>query len=193
MIEKKELRKLYKSTRESVSENEKNLFDSKIFTFLINSELFKKAEILLIYVSVCNEIDTYSIINFALSEGKKVAVPYCVGNMMNFLVIDSLNDLVDGKFGIPTADPEKCLSVENFGNALCIVPALSFDNYGNRLGYGGGFYDRFLCINQVKTVGLCYERCISNKLPIKKNDIAVDYIINENGLKAAKRRFLYNG
>lgn len=187
MIDKKELRKFYKSIRECISRNEKTLFDSKIFTFLVNSELFKDAETLLIYVSVNNEIDTNSIIKFALSEGKKVAVPYCVGNMMNFLVIKSPDDLIDGKFGIPTADPEKCFSVEDFSNALCVVPGLSFDNYGNRLGYGGGFYDRFLSKNKVKTVGLCYERSISNALPIEKYDIATDYILNENGLKTAKK------
>ncbi len=183
MIDKKELRKLYKAIRNRISPNEKCCFDSRIFTFLINSDLYKNAENLLIYVSVNDEVDTLDIISYALSDGKKVAVPYCCDKKMKFLVIESFDDLCDGEFGIPTADPEKCELIGSVSNTLCVVPGLSFDIYGNRLGYGGGFYDRFLAENPVDTVGLCYERCLSRSIPSDKYDIAIKYILTENGLK----------
>ncbi len=187
MIKKKELRKLFKSIRKSLSVNEKNYFDSKIFTFLINSELYKNADFLLVYISYNSEIDTTKIIKRAFLDGKKVAVPYCIGNEMKFLTINSFDDLSEGKFGIPSADPDKCETVVDFQNTLCVVPALSFDVYGNRLGYGGGYYDRFLCKTRVDTVGLCYERCICHSIPNEKFDIGIKYILTENGLKKSEK------
>lgn len=183
MIDKKELRKLYKTIRKRISSDEKSCFDSRIFSFLINSDLYKNAENLLIYVSVNDEVDTLDIISRALSDGKKVAVPYCCGKKMKFSVIESFDDLCDGEFGIPTADPENCEVISDFNNTLCIVPGLSFDIHGNRLGYGGGFYDRFLSENPVDTVGLCYGRCLSRSIPSDKYDIVIKYILTENGLK----------
>lgn len=183
MINKSQLRKFYKSVRKSVSLDEKHWFDNRILSFLINSQLYKNAETILIYVSFNDEVDTFNIIKCALSDGKKVAVPYCLDNEMNFLVIKSTDDLSEGKFGIPTADPNKCVTIDNFCNAICVVPALSFDMYGNRLGYGGGFYDRFLSKNNFNTVGLSYERCISTLIPSEKYDVKIKCIITENGLR----------
>ncbi len=183
MIKKKENRKHYKIIRKSITKEEKRCFDRRIFTFFINSVLYKKADKLLIYVSVNGEVDTLDIISRALSDGKKVAVPYCSGKEMKFLVINSPDDLSEGEFGIPTADPERCEFVSDFNNTLCIVPGLSFDVKGNRLGYGGGFYDRFLCAHPVDTVGLCYERCLSESVPTEKFDIKINYVLTENGFK----------
>lgn len=187
MIEKKELRKLFEATRKTLTVNEKSYFDSKIFTFLVNSELYRNAELLLVYVSYNGEVDTLRIIKRAFLDGKKVAVPYCHGNEMEFLIINSFDYLSKGKFGILSADPNKCETVVDFQNTLCIVPALSFDVYGNRLGYGGGYYDRFLSKNSIETVGLCYERCISHSIPNEKFDIVINFILTENGLKKSEK------
>lgn len=182
MIDKKDLRKLYKATRNSFSANEKNCFDSRILTFLINSDIYRNAQNILAYVSVNSEVDTINIINRCLSDRKNVAVPYCFGKEMKFLFVNSLDDLSDGEFGIPTADPEKCELVSDFNNSLCIVPGLSFDVNGNRLGYGGGFYDRFLAETPVDTVGLCYGRCLTRSIPSDEYDVIIRYVLTENGL-----------
>lgn len=185
-MNKSEFRKLYKSVRKSLGRREKYDFDKRIFTSLVNSSLFQKSKSVLVYVSVNDEVDTADIIRFALEEKKNVAVPYCSGNKMDFLEIHSEDDLSEGKFGIPTADPDKCKVFNDFRDALCIVPGLSFDNFGNRLGYGGGFYDRFLENNKITTVGLTYERCISKIIPTEKYDIGIDYILTEKCLRNSK-------
>lgn len=185
-MNKTELRRLYRSVRKSITKNEKSDFDKRIFIRLINSALYRNSDCILIYVSVNDEADTSDIIKYALDDGKIVAVPYCVGDKMDFLIISSLKDLSDGEFGIPTANPEKCSLVTDFKNTLCIVPGLSFDRFGNRLGYGGGYYDRFLSDKYLVTVGITYERCLSEFLQSEKHDVIIDYILTEKCLRNSK-------
>ncbi len=187
MNKKKELRKLCKSIRKRIGLGERLLFDSMIFTHLINSDLYKSSKTLLIYVSVNNEADTLNIIKYALADGKRVAVPRCNGNIMNFIELKSFEELSEGDFGIPTVDSDDNKIIDDFSDALCIVPGLGFDRYGNRLGYGGGYYDRFLSCNHVTSVGLCYERCRFDMLPAEEHDIKIDYILTENGLRNSKK------
>lgn len=182
-MNKSELRRFYRSVRKTVSADEKAVFDKRIFTRLINSALYRNSGRILIYVSVNDEACTSDIISYALNDGKIVAVPHCDGNKMDFLIINSPEDLSDGEFGIPTANPEKCIPVTDFRDTLCIVPGLSFDISGNRLGYGGGFYDRFLVNKDIVTVGITYERCIINSLPNEKHDVGINYLLTEKMLK----------
>lgn len=177
------LRQFYRSVRKSISEKEKIDYDRRIFTRFVNSRLYNDAESLLIYVSFGSEADTFNIINHALKRGKVVAVPYCKGEEMQFYAIDSCDDLVKGKFGIPTVIPDNKNLISDFSKSLCIVPALSFDNSGSRLGYGGGFYDRFLSDKNITTVGLCFERCVDYCLPAEEHDIKINYILTENRFK----------
>lgn len=179
---KKKLRALYKSVRNGISESEKKKADTCIFTRFVNSDLFADSEIILIYISVGSEPDTLKLMDYSLRNGKRVAVPHCIGLNMNFYFIESTDCFVDGEFGIPTVIPENENLVFDFKNTVCVVPALSFDRFGNRLGYGGGYYDRFLYDKNFPTVGLCYERCVATVLPAEEHDIRVDYILNENRL-----------
>ena len=185
-MDKKELRRLYKSVRKSIMPKDKSDFDKRIFTSLINSPIYQKSKSLMIYVSFNDEADTINIIRYALSDGRIVAVPYCNGTDMEFLVINSLDDLSEGEFGIPTANPEKNHVFNDFKDALCIVPGLSFDIFGNRLGYGGGFYDRFLINKDVVTLGITYERCLSERLQNEEHDVRIDYILTEKCLRNSK-------
>ncbi len=186
MINKKEIRDFYIKIRKSINQTEKIYFDKSIFTQFINSYFFKNFDIFLVYISINNEVGTFDIIQYLLNNGKKVAVPFCHDKIMDFYFVNSIDDLVDGKFGIPTADVNKSLKVESFESVLCIVPAVSFDNKGNRLGYGGGYYDRFLEQNHVTTIGLCYERCMSYNLPTEKTDKKIDYVLTEKHLRNHK-------
>ncbi|MBQ2904422.1 MAG: 5-formyltetrahydrofolate cyclo-ligase [Clostridia bacterium] len=174
------LRKLYKSVRDSISSKEKTEFDSRIFTLLTNSSIYRDADLLLIYVSFGSEADTFAVIGQALGSGKRVAVPFCSGDVMEFYELFTIDSLEIGKFGIPTVIPDKNNAVIDFAGSLCIMPALSFDKSGSRLGYGGGYYDRFLCDKDIVKVGLCYERCLSCGLPSEKHDVKADYILTEN-------------
>jgi 5-formyltetrahydrofolate cyclo-ligase len=187
MINKEKLRILYRSIRNSFNSKEKVLLDQKITAFFVNSELYKNSKIIFVYVSAKGEVDTLNLIKIALSDGKKVAVPYCCEQKMKFYFIKSLDELSEGSFGIPEPIPDESNIAASFDNAVCIVPGLSFDCYGNRLGYGGGYYDRFLSKNNMTTIGFCYERCLCHKLPSEEYDIKTNYILTENCLRNSKK------
>lgn len=177
---KNDLRKEFKKIRTCI-ENKSKL-DVCIVNTLFKSEFYKSSDLILCYVSFNDEIDTDAIITNSLKCNKKVAVPYCVdtdGNM-EFYLINSLNDLKVGTFGIREPDINRCKIVRSFENALIIVPALSFDEKGYRLGYGKGYYDRFLDKYTLKSLGLCYNKLISKQLPIDKYDLPVDFVITES-------------
>lgn len=179
MIDKKSLRREFRELRRNMERYDKKHADSEIARRFLESEEYRQHDTILCYVSSEIEVDTYVIIDSALSHGKNVYVPKCQsGNEMKFYRIYSFNDLHKGAYGImePDADAQ-----EYFGDpALCAVPGLSFDISGNRLGFGMGFYDRFLSENpQLCSVGLCYQSCIMDKLPAQEHDVCVRKIITE--------------
>ena len=180
MKTKTELRKLYSSVKKGISATEKNVFDNRMLSYFLNSRFYRDFETFLVYVSVNDEIDTLKLIDYLLENRKVVAVPYCINKTMFFCRINSLDELTAGKFGIPTVmNP---VFTDDFVNekSVCVVPALSIDKNGNRLGYGGGYYDRFLSVNNIETVAFCYERCLTEFLPYEEFDIPVKNVITEN-------------
>ena len=183
-MNKQELRIQYKSIRNSVIN--KSDFDRKISEYFINSPFFHNSDIYLCYVSVGSEVDTSYIIDKLLSNGKKVAVPNCKDGIMDFFEIKSTDELIEGAYGIPTADVNNAVRITCFDNALCIVPALSFDKSGFRLGYGGGYYDRFLFDKSIISLGLSYEDCICESLPAEEHDIKINSVLTENGFRYLK-------
>lgn len=179
---KQKLRAESKLYRNELSSNEKAELDSKISDRLFNTWQYKGCEVLLTYVSTEIEVDTREIISRALADGKRVAVPRCIDNtrLMDFYFIKDFDDLESGYMGVFEPIPEKCEKMTDFSKGLCIVPALMFDLYGYRLGYGKGYYDRFLSNFCGETLGLCYNRCVREKLPHGKFDKCVERIITQS-------------
>lgn len=172
-MNKNELRKIYKDIRNNIKD--RNIQNEIIFNKVISLEKVKKADTILIYVSFNNEVDTLNIIKYFLGK-KKVAVPKVNGNEMNFYYIDSFNDLSKGSFNI--LEPITTNKVTNFDNSICIVPGLCFDKENYRLGYGKGYYDKFLSNKNIYTIGLSYKETIIKKLPIDKYDIKLNKVIH---------------
>ncbi len=177
---KKSIRKLYKSIRNSIDESKKTESDRRIFTRFINSPDYQNSDLILIYVSFGSEADTKDIIEYSLNNNKRVAVPHCDEKNMSFFEIKTLEELKTGKFGIPTVETGNNLPVNSFENALCVVPGVCFDLKGNRVGYGGGFYDRFLCEHKIPTVALTYEICLCDNIPYEEYDVKIDALVTEN-------------
>lgn len=179
---KQKLRAESKLYRNELSSNEKAELDSKISDRLFNTWQYKSCEVLLTYVSTEIEVDTREIISRALADGKRVAVPRCIDNtrLMDFYFIKDVDDLEGGYMGVLEPIPEKCEKMTDFSEGLCIVPALMFDLYGYRLGYGKGYYDRFLSNFCGETLGICYNRCVREKLPHGKFDKCVERIITQS-------------
>ncbi len=184
---KKDLRKHFLQMREGLSADYRQSLDTEIISRLLCSEVYSSAELILTYVSVSPEINTIGLINAAFANGKKVAVPLCIeGNNMKFYYIKSTDDLIKGKYGLLEPDTSKCKEAVINDKTLCVVPGLSFDANGMRLGRGGGYYDRFLEHFKGTSVGLCYASFMRLELPVQSFDKAVDIIVTENFLREVK-------
>ncbi len=182
---KKELRLKCKNIRLQMSHQEKERLDRKIANKLLNMWIYRESDTIFLYASKDIEVDTFMIINESLKRGKKVALPRCVDGTrdMDFYLIESLDDLENGSFGVLEPIVDKCEKITDFSKGLCVVPALAFDKNGYRLGYGKGYYDRFLSNFKAQTVGICYNSCVQEKeLLHGKFDRRVKYLITENNI-----------
>ncbi len=179
---KKSLRKKYKGERIAMTPAQKQQRDDKILERIISSAAYKSAQIILTYVSTPIEVDTIGLIRQAIADGKRVAAPRCIDGTrdMDFYFIKGLDDLESGSFNVMEPDPKKCVKAYAFETALCIVPGLSFDMHGYRLGYGKGYYDRFLSAHpRLTKMGICYCSCTCNELAHGRFDVCSDILITE--------------
>ena len=182
---KKNLRARYRQFRERMSVEQKIALDSNIQSRLLALNEYAGAETLFTYVSKSIEVDTIALIKAALANHKRVAVPRCVPDTydMEFYYITSLDDLRKGTYGVMEPNPLECQPVPADAVGLCIVPGLSFDAQGFRLGYGKGYYDRFLAQFRGDTVGICYAGCVQWNLPHGYYDKPVDVLITEKYIR----------
>lgn len=182
---KKDLRAKYRKIRTDMTCDEKRFKDNRIYENIVNSKFYQNAQTLICFVSTGIEVDTHRLIHKALRDGKKVAVPKCLNDkgLMKFYYIKSMNDLEKGKFALLEPNPRKCDMAREFKNSICIVPGFSFDPQGYRLGYGKGYYDRFLSKYSEIKIGVCYNNCVCNKLPHGKYDVSVNYLFTEKYVK----------
>ena len=179
-VSKKELRKQLLTKRRGLDENFRLQRDIQIYNKLMELPLIAEADTVFTYVSTEIEVDTILFIDAMLSFGKTVAVPKCEGKEMRFYAIDSLADLQTGAFGIlePVGDDE----VTDFENSVCITPALSFNRDGYRLGYGGGYYDRFSAVYNGIMIGICYEDFVG-EIPVEEFDRPVSILITDKEMR----------
>ncbi len=183
---KKQIRKHILKLRSAMDDKLRREYDEAIFERITALEEYGKTDIILTYASYNGEADTYRLIERALADGKKVGCPVSdVGSgvpLLDFYYILSQDDLTEGYKGIPEPDVNKCMKVQydDISRALIIVPLVGYDDEGNRLGYGMGFYDRFLAGHEYPVaVGIAYscQRC--EKLPVDEYDVRPDIIITE--------------
>lgn len=193
---KSELRSRFKNMRKAMLPEEKQRLDSAVFRRVIGSAAYKRCSLLLTYVSTDIEVDTAELIRQALADGKRVAVPRCISGtrLMDFYYITAMDDLEPGSFGVLEPITDKCRKTAEFDGALCIVPGLSFDMKGFRLGYGKGYYDRFLSAHPNMTLmGLCYCRCTVSELIVGRFDKPVDYLATEKYIRTFTKEVRCNG
>lgn len=184
-LEKQRLREERLAAREALSEQERSVLDDRITQKLLATSEYAEATTVLTYVSVSSEVSTRMIIESALRDGKTVAVPRCLpGHCLEFVAIASLDQLVPAPFNL--LEPSKDLSALTEGHmddSICIVPALLVDTKGYRLGYGAGFYDRFLSTYSGKKICLAYQQNLSKtELPHTAFDVPIDMVITESGV-----------
>ena len=186
-LEKQRLREERLAVREALSEQERAVLDDCITQKLLATSEYAEATTVLTYVSVSSEVSTRMFIECALRDGKTVAVPRCLpGHCLEFVAIASLEQLVAAPFNLLEPSRELPALIEDqMSNAICIVPALLVDTKGYRLGYGAGFYDRFLSTYSGKKICLAYQHNLSKTmLPHTEFDVPVDMVITESGVLA---------
>lgn len=178
---KNELRAKAKEYRTSLTEQQKTELDTAIFDNLCSISEYNSAKTVLCYMSTPSEVDTKRIISSLFKQNKTVAVPRCIDDSrdMEFYTISSFDQTYKRTFGVFEPDSDKCQRLRDYRNSVCILPGLAFDREGFRLGYGKGYYDRFLSSFRGVKIGIVYEKCLFEKLMHGFFDIPADVVVTE--------------
>lgn len=192
---KTELRQKYKRIRKNLDPEKQRAMDAEIQTRLLALRQYGESDVIFTYLSKPIEVDTFGLVRAAWANRKRVAVPKCIPEttQMEFYYITSMDDLTPGAFGVLEPVPERCRLVTDYSRGLCVVPGLCFDAEGYRLGYGKGYYDRFLSAFRGVTVGICYTACTQWRLPHGRYDRQIQLLITEKYIRRTYTRGAENG
>lgn len=175
-MDKKELRRFIREKKRAMTETEIQARSAKLAGLFFQSEAYQKAKTIYGYLPYNQEVRTVPMLEQALRDGKRVAVPKVYGEEMKFLFLDDLSRVEKGYCGIP--EPIDDGPSADDKTALVLMPGLAFDLQGHRIGYGGGFYDRFLAAEpNHPTLALCYDFQLLPTLETEAHDIPVDYVL----------------
>ena len=175
-MNKKELRSHIRAQKRAMTEAEITEKSDELVRLLLETDLYRQAKTLYGYLPYNQEVRTVPLLEQALRDGKQVAVPKCYGDEMRFILIDDLSKVEKGYAGIP--EPIADGPIASDTTALVLMPGLAFDPEGHRIGYGGGFYDKFLEQEpNHPTVALCYDFQMLDHLQTEEYDIPVDRVI----------------
>ena len=175
-MDKKELRRIIREKKRAMTENEIVSASEKLGELFRNCDVYQKAKTIYGYLPYNQEVRTVPMLEQAMRDGKRVAVPKCYGDEMKFIYMDDLSKVEKGYAGIP--EPVADEPVADDPTALVLMPGLAFTQNGDRMGYGGGFYDKFLASEpEHPTVALCYDFQMVEQLPTEEYDIPVDTVL----------------
>ncbi len=180
--DKSALRRYFRGLRDTISPACRHQMSRSMVERLCELPQYRQCKTVLLYAPIRSEADLLDLAEIASGQGKRVAFP--VSNTEDFTLtfreIFAMSDLRTGAYGI--REPKGDLPpVTDFSESLCLVPALAFDRFGYRLGYGKGFYDRHLAHFTGVSVGVCFGDCLCDRLPCHPHDRRVDLILTEGG------------
>ena len=175
-MDKQELRKMIREKKRAMTEEQIQKASARLAQMLYASPLYRQATTIYGYLPYNQEVRTIPMLERALAEGKRVAVPKVYGDEMRFLYIDDLSRVEKGYAGIPEPIDDEPIAEDP--TALVLMPGLAFDKTGRRIGYGGGFYDKFLSAEpNHPTLALCYGFQMLDELPTEEFDVPVDCVL----------------
>lgn len=175
-MNKQQLRQAIRQRKRAMTQEEIEDRSRSLCEKFLNSDNYRRCTCLYGYLPYNQEVRTWPILHQALADGKKVAVPKVYGDEMKFIYLTDLTQVATGYAGIP--EPIADGPVAEQQDALVLMPGLAFDPQGHRIGYGGGFYDKFLSREpKHPTVALCYEFQMVDHLETEQFDIPVDTVI----------------
>ena len=175
-MDKKALRREIREKKRAMSQAEIISRSEKLGELFLKSQAYQNAKTISGYLPYNQEVRTVPMLEQALRDGKRVAVPKIYGDTMRFLYLEDLSKVEKNDMGIP--EPVADTPVAEDKTALVLMPGLAFTKQGDRMGYGGGFYDRFLAGEpDHPTLALCYDFQIVDSLPTEEFDIPVDTVL----------------
>ena len=175
-MEKTELRKWIRARKRAMTPEQIETSSELLAEKFYATSYYREAKTIYGYLPYNQEVRTVQILQQAILDGKRVAVPKVYGDTMRFIYLDDLSAVAPSDMGIP--EPVADEPVADDHKALVLMPGLAFDPRGNRMGYGGGFYDKFLAEEpNHPTVALCYEFQMVEKIPTNDYDIPVNCVL----------------
>jgi len=175
-MDKKALRAAVRAQKRAMTEQQIDEKSAALGKLFAETEQYKSAKTIYGYLPYNQEVRTVPMLQKALADGKKVAVPKVYGDEMRFILLDDLSRVENGYSNIP--EPIDDGPVARDETALVLMPGLAFDPQGHRIGYGGGFYDKFLSREPGHpTVALCYDFQVFPQLDTEEFDIPVDLVL----------------
>ena len=175
-MDKKELRRQIQQKKRAMTDEQIETASRQLSVKFLQTQAYQNAKTLYGYLPYNQEVRTVPILAQALKDGKQVAVPKVYGEEMRFIFLEDLSLVEKGYAGIP--EPVADGPVASDPTALVLMPGLAFDPEGHRIGYGGGFYDRFLEQEpEHPTVALCYAFQMLEHLETQEHDIPVDLVL----------------
>ena len=174
-MNKTELRRMIREKKRAMTEAEINEKSARLGELFRASEAYQNARAIYGYLPYNQEVRTVPMLEQALRDGKRVAVPKCYGDEMRFIWLDDLDRVEKGYANIP--EPIDDGPIADDPTALVLMPGLAFDPQGHRIGYGGGFYDKFLEKEMHPTLALCYDFQMLAHLETEEHDIPVNTVL----------------
>lgn len=175
-MDKKTLRKQIREQKRAMTPEQIATASEKLVQMFLDTELYRQAKTIYGYLPYNQEVRTVPLLQQALADGKRVAVPKVYEDEMKFIYMTDLTQVAEGYAGIP--EPIADDPVADDPTALVLMPGMAFDTQGHRIGYGGGFYDRFLAEEpNHPTIALCYDFQMVEDLPTEEFDIPVDCVL----------------
>ncbi len=187
-MNKADIRKQMKKERGQLTFTRILMYSGCITDRLLKEPEYRDASVILSYMSVSSEVNTHFLMEQAWKDGKSVAVPKCYPEgIMDFYKIASFEDVKPGKFGIPEPDPVNPVEYDK-ERCLLLLPCVAFDEYGNRVGYGGGYYDRFAEKHgEMYRIMLAYDFQKVEHVETGEYDIPADVVLTELSRYEAKK------
>ena len=175
-MDKKELRRQIREQKRAMTEEQIVTASQRLGELFLACEQYKAAKTIYGYLPYNQEVRTVPMLEQAMRDGKRVAVPKCYGDEMRFIYMDDLSKVEKGYANIP--EPIADEPVADDKTALVLMPGMAFTKDGKRMGYGGGFYDKFLAAEpNHPTVALCYDFQMVEDLPTEDYNIPVDCVL----------------
>ena len=175
-MDKSDLRRQIREQKRAMTEQQIEAASTRLGELFAATEQYRNAKTIYGYLPYNQEVRTVPMLERAIRDGKRVAVPKVYGDEMKFIYLTDMSQVGKGYAGIP--EPVADAPVADDPTALVLMPGLAFTKKGDRMGYGGGFYDKFLASERSHpTVALCYGFQILEQLPTEQYDIPVDLVL----------------